>query len=185
MRNFRVIFIVLFSIMLTSCDYLGIEVTTVKGEWKSQVYKNQYLILELLDNGISNVRYYNDNDSVYFMKSIGSWSLHNDTLNLYNQTIDGDGVRQYKIEQMSMNILTLRKLTNNSIWVMTRQYSTASSDYNSQFEEVFDLKKDFWWYVWRIFISIQVLIVFRIVYELLKHLFLWSKKWIRRVIKKK
>ena len=130
----------IFSIVLTSCEQLGIEVTTVKGEWKSQAYKNQYLIMNLSDNRMSHQTIHNN--SVIVNRS-GTWSLHNDTLNLYHQDFNADGVRQFKIEQMSMNTLTLRNLDNKDIWVMTRQYSTAGNNYDSHFTEVFNLKKRF------------------------------------------
>ena len=147
MKILQTILIVIFSIVLTSCEQLGIEVTTVKGEWKSQAYKNQYLIMNLSDNRMSHQTIHNN--SVIVNRS-GTWSLHNDTLNLYHQDFNADGVRQFKIEQMSMNTLTLRNLDNKDIWVMTRQYSTAGNNYDSHFTEVFNLKKGFWWYAWHI-----------------------------------
>lgn len=147
MKILPTILIVLFSIVLTSCEQLGIEVTTVKGEWKSEAYKSQYLIMNLSDNGMSHQTIHNDS---IIVNRNGTWSLHNDTLSLYHQDFNANGVRQFKIEQMSMNTLTLRNLANKDVWVMTRQYSTASKDYDSHFSEVFDLKRGFWWYAWQI-----------------------------------
>ena len=143
--------IVLFSILLTSCEQLGIEVATVKGEWKSEGYKNQYLIMNLSNNGMSHRTIHNDS---VIVKGSGTWSLHNDTLSLYHQDFNANGVRRFKIEQMSMNTLTLRNLNNKDIWVMTRQYSTAGNDYDSHFSEVFDLKRGFWWYTWNIILFV-------------------------------
>lgn len=147
MKILQTILIGLFSIVLSSCEQLGIEVTTVKGEWKSQAYKNQYLIMNISDNGMSLQIIHND--SVIVNRS-GTWSLHSDTLCLYHQDFNANGVRQLKLEQMSMNTLTLRNLDNKDILVMTRQYSTASNDYDSHFTEVFELKRGFWWYTWHI-----------------------------------
>ena len=143
MNKLHITLIVLSCVVLSSCERLGIEVTTVKGEWKSEAYKNQYLIMNLSDNGMSHQTIHND--SVIVNRS-GTWSLHNDTLNLYHQDFNANGVRQFKVEQMSMNTLTLRNLDNKDIWVMTRQYSTTNKDYDSHFSEVFDLKRGFWWY---------------------------------------
>ena len=147
MKILLTILIVLFSIVLTSCEQLGIEVTTVKGKWKSQAYKNQYVIMTISDNGMSHQTIHNDS---VIVNGSGTWSLQNDTLSLYHQDFNANGIRQFKIEQMSMNTLTLRNLDNKSIWVMTRQYSTTSNDYDSHFSEVFDLKRGFWWYAWNI-----------------------------------
>lgn len=125
---------------------LGVEVTTVKGEWKSESYNNQHLILLLSNNGTSTGAIYY-NDSLLDCRT-ETWSLHNDTLNFYRH--EPGGVRRFKIEQMSMNTLTLRNVSNEDVWIMTRQYLTPNNDYNSHFNEVFDLKKGFWWYTWEI-----------------------------------
>lgn len=145
MKILYAILILLLSITATSCELLGVEVTTVKGEWKSDSYKNQYLILRLLDNGMAYGTIHNDSTLV---NRAGTWLLHNDTLSLYHQDFKADGVRILKIEQMSMNTLTLRNVSNEDVWIMTRQYSTPNNDYDSRFNEVFDLKKGFWWYAW-------------------------------------
>ena len=147
MKILYTILILLLSITATSCEQFGIEVTTVKGEWKSDSYKNQYLILKLSDNGMSHRTIHNDSTLV---NRTGTWSLHNDTLSLYHQDFKADGVRMFKIEQMSMNTMTLRNVSNEDVWIMTRQYSTPNNDYDSHFNEVFDLKKGFWWYTWEI-----------------------------------
>lgn len=147
MKILYTILILLLSITVTSCEQFGVEVTTVKGEWKSDSYKNQYLILKISDNGMSHRTIHNDSTLV---NRTGTWSLHNDTLSLYHQNFNADGVRIFKIEQMSMNTMTLRNVSNEDVWIMTRQYSTPNNDYDSHFNEVFDLKKGFWWHTWEI-----------------------------------
>lgn len=147
MKILYTILTLLLSITATSCKQFGVEVTTEKGEWKSDSYKNQYLILKLSDNGMSHRTIHNDSTLV---NRTGTWSLHNDTLSLYHQDFKADGVRRFKIEQMSMNTMTLRNVSNEDVWIMTRQYSTPNNDYDSHFNEVFDLKKGFWWYAWEI-----------------------------------
>lgn len=182
MKILYTIFILLLYISATSCEQFGVEVTTVKGEWKSDSYKNQYLILKISDNGMSHRTIHNDSTLV---NRTGTWSLHNDTLSLYHQNFNADGVRIFKIEQMSMNTMTLRDVSNEDIWIMTRQYSTPDNDYDSHFNEVFDLKKGFWWYAWNImlFVLCGVLgvLVLMGLYQLCSALI----KWIHSAIKKK
>lgn len=184
MKILQTILIGIFSIVLTSCEQFGIEVTTVKGEWKSQAYKNQYLIINISDNGMSHQTIHND--SVIVNRS-GTWSLHNDTL---ASIIDfnANGVRQFKIEQMSMNTLTLRNLDNKDIWVMTRQYSTTSNDYDSHFSEVFDLKRGFWWYTWNIILfvlgNLCVYLIGCVLIMVVSKFGAVLIKWIRKNIKK-
>lgn len=182
MNKLHAIFIVLFAVMLTSCEQLGIEVTTIKGEWKSDNYKNQYLILNISDNGMSHRTIHNDSVIVH---RIGTWSISNDTLCLFHQNFNSDGIRIFKIEQMSMNTLTLRNLKNEDIWIMTRQYSTANNDYDSHFEEVFDLKKGSWWYAWQITIFIFGGVSFGFIIMVLYQLSSALIKWIRSIYKKK
>ena len=105
MKILQTILIGIFSIVLTSCEQFGIKVTTVKGEWKSQAYKNQYLIINISDNGMSHQTIHND--SVIVNRS-GTWSLHNDTLSLYHQDFNANGVRQFKSEHVSINTLALQ-----------------------------------------------------------------------------
>ena len=176
------ILILLFSITVTSCEQLGVEVTTVKGEWKSDSYKNQYLILKLSDNGMSHRTIHNDSTLV---NRTGTWSLHNDTLSLYHQDFKAEGVRMFKIEQMSMNTMTLRNVSNEDVWIMTRQYSTPNNDYDSHFNEVFDLKKGFWWYAWEITLIVLSGIIGILLLMGLYQLGSTSIKWIRSAIKKK
>ena len=176
------ILILLFSITVTSCEQLGFEVTTVKGEWKSDSYKNQYLILKLSDNGMSHRTIHNDSTLV---NRTGTWSLHNDTLSLYHQDFKAEGVRMFKIEQMSMNTMTLRNVSNEDVWIMTRQYSTSNNDYDSHFNEVFDLKKGFWWYAWNITLYVMAGVFSLSVLMGLYHLCSALFKWIRSAIKKK
>lgn len=183
MKTIYTILILLLSIAVTSCEKLGVEVTTVKGVWKSDSYKNQYLILIISDKGMSHGTYLND--SILLTGRKGTWSLHNDTLSLYHQDNKADGVRIFKIEQMSMNTMTLRNVSNGDVWIMTRQYSTQNNNYDSHFNEVFDLKKGFWWYAWNV---TQFVIGYGfglLVLIGLYHLCSALIKWIRSAIKKK
>lgn len=181
MKILYIILALLLSITVTSCEQLGIEVTTVKGKWKSESYNNQHLILQLSNNGTSTSAIYY-NDSLLDCRT-ETWSLHNDTLNFYRH--EPGGVRRFKIEQMSMNTLTLRNVSNENIWIMTRQYLTSGNDYNSHFNEVFELKKGFWWYAWNITLYILSGLFAAGLLALLCSLCSALIKWIRSIIKKK
>jgi len=136
--------IIAISIVFTSCEQLGIEVTTVKGTWKSETDNNYYLILELSENGHRTSTIVH-NDSIVSSR-VGTWTLNNDTLNIYCQNFKSNGVNKFRVEQISMDMLTLRNITNDDVLVLSRLCSTPQNDYNSRYEDVFDLKKGFWWY---------------------------------------
>lgn len=80
-----------------------------------------------------------------------------------------------------MNTLTLRNVSNENIWIMTRQYVTPGNDYDSHFKEVFDLKKGFWWYAWNITLYILSGLLAGSLLMGLSALI----EWIRSTIKKK
>lgn len=125
------------------------------------------------------------NDSILLTGRTGTWSFHNDTLSLYHQDNKANGVRIFKIDQMSMNTMTLRNVSNEDVWIMTRQYSTPDNDYDSHFNEVFDLKKGFWWYAWEITLIVLSGIGGILLLTGLYQLCSASIKWIRSAIKKK
>lgn len=152
-----ILYFIVATLILTSCEQLGIEVTTVKGNWKSQTSNGQHLSLEISEDEtfISKAIH---QDSLLLRQEVGTWRLANDTLYLYTQKFHGNGVRKLRVEQLSMNILTLRN-DSNGIRIFNRIYSTPNNDYDSHFEEVFDLKKGFWWYAWQIFCLVFGVIV--------------------------
>lgn len=143
----HIILIVLLTLFFASCERLGIEVATVKGEWQSEPYGNEYVKFYIVDDEMLHITY---KDGKAIKGGKGTWSLNKDTLSLYQQSPGSDGIRKFKIEKMTMNSLTLRNLSNEDVWIMTRQYPTEDNDYNSRFNYVFDLKKGFWWYAWTI-----------------------------------
>ena len=183
MKILYTILILLLSITATSCEEFGVEVTTVKGIWKSDTQNAQYIMLFISDDRMSHGKFYND--SILLIGRTGTWSLHNDTLSLYHQDFKADGVRTFKIEQMSMNTMTLQNVSNEDVWIMTRQYSTPDNDYDSHFNEVFDLKKGFWWYAWNITLYGMASVFSLSVLMGLYHLCSALIKWIRSAIKKK
>ena len=56
---------------------------------------------------------------------------------------------EYEVEQMSMNSLLLKGLSNNNTLIFSRQYSPNTTDELDKFYEVLDLKKGFWWLIFR------------------------------------
>lgn len=149
--------IIVATLTLTSCEQLGIEVTTVKGNWKSHTSNGQHILLEISEDDTFIFKAIHQ-DSLLLRQEIGTWKLTDDTLYLYTQKFHGNGVQKLTVEQMSMNRLTLRN-NSNEIRILNRIYSTPTNDYDSHFEEVFDLKKGFWWYAWQIFCLVLGVIV--------------------------
>ena len=149
--------IIVATLTLTSCEQLGIEVTTVKGNWKSHTSNGQHILLEISEDETFIFKAIHQ-DSLLLRQEIGTWKLTDDTLYLYTQKFHGNGVRKLTVEQMSMNRLTLRN-DSNEIRILNRIYSTPTNDYDSHFEEVFDLKKGFWWYVWQIILLASIVFV--------------------------
>lgn len=149
----------LIIINLSSCEHLGVEVSTVKGKWVSEKTNGQNIFLN-----ISNHNTYSSetflNDSIQLIKESGTWVLRNDTLFLYHQNFENKGVKRLLIEQLSMNLITLRNLKNGDIIVLNRVYSGQNLDYDDRFAEVFNLKGGFWWYAWIItLIALIILII--------------------------
>ncbi|MBD5294721.1 MAG: hypothetical protein HDS25_00155 [Bacteroides sp.] len=182
----HILVIVLLTLILTSCQEFGIEVTTVKGEWQSKTLVNQYVILNISDNEM----FYNTYKDGQVIKSgSGTWTLDKDTLSLYQQSVKSGGMRRFKIEKMTMNTLTLRNLTNDNVWIMTRVYPTDKNDYDSRFLYVSDLKKGFLWYAWEIikiifFIFVYLLIISFIFGIMLPWLWEIGKRIINKIIKR-
>lgn len=145
-------------LILTSCEPFGIEVTTLKGKWKSDKTDGQHILLSLSDDDIYSAQIIL-NDTILLIQRHGTWILKNDTLNIYSQNLENKGVRNYYIEQLSMNAMTLRKIKDGDILVFHRVYSNQNLDYDERFEEVFDLKRGFWWYVWRFVLLVSGTII--------------------------
>lgn len=183
MKILYTILILLLSITATSCEEFGVEVTTVKGIWKSDTQNAHYIMLYIFDDRMSYGTFYNDS-ILSTTATTGTWSLHNDTLSLYHQDINADGVRTFKIDQMSMNTMTLRNVSNKDVWIMTRQYSTPNNDYDSHFNEVFDLKKGFWWFFWNGLLLATGLFCCCYVGILLRELLKVIDKFIRYIVQK-
>lgn len=130
-----VLFIILF---LASCEQLGIEITTVKGSWQSDKLKDgSYITLQLSENG-SFFSYSMVTDTTYSKFIKGTWKNEEDSLFLY---VQGEKTSPLIIEKLSMNNMTLKD--GQRYVIMTRKYNNP----NNKYEEVFELKKGFWFYV--------------------------------------
>ena len=146
----HIIVIGFLSLILMSCEQLGIEEKTVKGEWQSMPYADEYIKLLLAKDVMTQTTYSTDGTKINSIS--GTWKLHKDTLNLYKQETELGGKGRFVIEQMSMNTLTLRNLKNNDTWIMYRVYPPEINNYDDRLEHVFNLKKGFLWYCWQIII---------------------------------
>lgn len=143
---------------LTSCEQLGIEVTTIKGKWETNLTDRQSLKLTITSNNTFEVEIYKD--SIKTAKTTGTWQLSNDTLLLYSQRSSGQFQKQFTLEQMRMNSITLRAATTNiptdtgntnainanRIYRLHRLYSTPQPAYNQKFLEVLYIKHNYWAY---------------------------------------
>lgn len=151
-----IIVIGFLSIILMSCEQLGIEEKTVKGEWLSMPYADECIKLSLAQDVMTQTTWSTDGTEINSIS--GTWKLHKDTLNLYKQEESG-GKGRFVIEQMSMNTLTLRNLKNNDTWIMYRVYPPEINNYDDRLEHVFNLKKGFLWYCWQIIIIIFCMVI--------------------------
>lgn len=134
-KLFAVLFVIL---LLASCEQLGIEVTTVKGNWQSDKFDNgSYITLQLLEDG--SFYYYVMVTDTTCSKSIkGTWKNEEDSLFLYAQ---GKETEPLTIEKLSMNNMTLRD--GQHYIIMTRKYKSANYTYDDKLREVLELKNGF------------------------------------------
>ena len=182
----HIIVIGFLSLILMSCEQLGIEEKTVKGEWQSMPYADEYIKLFLANDVMTQTTYSTDGTEINTIA--GTWKLHKDTLNLYKQDIESGGKGRFVIEQMSMNTLTLRNLKNNDTWIMYRVYPPDANNYDTRLMHVFNLKKGFLWYCWQIFgaslcMVIAGLIIGSII-QLLSKAYAFAKPIVEKIKKK-
>lgn len=171
-----ILLVIISTLMLGACEQLGIEVTTVKGTWKSQVTRDGFATLDISGNETFTARLYKD--STLVSAESGTWKQNGDTLYFYNQNFKGKGINKLKIEQMSMNTITLTMQDEDNTFILNRIYSNPANDYDSHFEEVFDLKKGFWWYAWQIICFVLGLLLLGIFITAIYNLGRSFVKWI-------
>lgn len=82
-----------------------------------------------------------------------------------------------------MNYITLKKIKNGDILVCNRVYSNQNLDYYGRFNEVFNLKRGFWWYAWEIatwiFYIVMVIFLLYGIGSLIENIAKWIRKKIR------
>ena len=167
---------------LTSCEPLGIEIKTVKGKWKSDKTNGQNLLLNLEDEDIYSSQTIL-NDSILLSQKQGTWILKKDTLFIYRQNVENNGLHKLHIEQLSMNTMTLKQIKDEDILVFNRVYSNQNLDYDGRFNEVFNLKKGFWWYAWIIVKVIFFIMMCIYLFYLAGRLIENTSKWIHKKIR--
>lgn len=126
-------FVILF---LASCEQLGIEITTVKGNWQSDKFDNgKYITLQLSEDG-SFDSYLMVTDTTYSKRIRGTWQNKEDSLFLYAQ---GEKAETLVVEMLSMDNMTLKYGQRYAI--MNRKYNNP----NNKYEEVCELKGGIWY----------------------------------------
>lgn len=136
MKTFLYILVLSFTLLLTSCE--EVEVTTFKGNWKTEKFANgEYIDISIEKDGTF-VWYRMINDSTYSKQIQGTWVNNNDTISLFSQD---KGKVTLIIEQLTMDIMTVRENKNYSI--LTRSYN----DPDNKFYEVLDLKGGVLYYI--------------------------------------
>lgn len=183
MKDILSILLFVALLILTSCEPLGIEVKTVKGKWKSDKTNGQNLLLNLEDDDIYSSQTIL-NDSILLSQKQGTWILKKDTLFIYRQNVENNGLHKLHIEQLSMNTMTLRQIKDEDILVFNRVYSNQNLDYDGRFNEVFNLKKGFWWYAWILVEVICFIMMCIYLFYLVGRLIENMSKCIRKKIRK-
>lgn len=128
----------MFSLM--SCDVLvkiGLEPTTVKGNWVSEAIKEELHYLIQIKDDDKYVLEIMTADSIHKLSS-GTWTCKEDTISLYSQK----GTATLIVKQISMNTMTVQRKKDKENIIFSRIYNNSdSSDEFSKFSEVLDLKR--------------------------------------------
>lgn len=153
----------LTSSLLVVCA-LGIEVTTIKGYWESNKFENgDYCALRLDNEKFS--FYVMVTDSTYSEKLEGTWLCKDDTISLYTQE---KGPIVIFVKKLTQNAMTLQ-MENKNYLIMSRVPKAG-------FDEVLELKRGFWYYVYN---GMKLFLLGGILTGLWETL-----KWLGRTIKK-
>lgn len=119
--------------LFVGCELLGIEVTTIKGNWVSNKFDNgEFCKVQFDDDKF--VFYVMATDSTYSKRIDGLWTSKGDTITLYQNK--GSMVEIF-VKHLSMNNMVLQ---------VDEDYITMSRTYNDpdyKFMEVWKLKGGF------------------------------------------
>lgn len=153
MKYLKYIYILSFMFSLMSCDVLvkiGLEPTTVKGNWVSEAIKEELHYLIQIKDDDKYVLEIMTADSIHKLSS-GTWTCKEDTISLYSQK----GTATLIVKQISMNTMTVQRKKDKENIIFSRIYNNSdSSDEFSKFSEVLDLKGGFWFLIYLAFLSI-------------------------------
>lgn len=140
MKKFLYIVLISFTFMLTSCENLGIEVTTFKGYWRSEKYDEGFFrYLYLKKDGTFDL-FVMANDSTYSSTINGTWINEKDTISLFIQNNANNSKKIKKtlvIKQLTMDRMTVEG--NKEYTIFTRLYNNP----DNKFFEVLELKGGF------------------------------------------
>lgn len=175
MKKFLYIVLISFTFMLTSCEELGIEVTTFKGKWRSAKSANgEYIDMLINKNGTFDL-YTMINDSTYSKRINGTWTNKEDTISLFAQ---GEGKATLIIEQLTMDRMTVEG--NKEYTIFTRLYNNP----DDKFIEVLELKGGFLYGLFLVIGFVEILagggFVIAIIFYVLRFIY----NYIRELINK-
>ena len=124
--------------LLVGCEFLGIEITTIKGHWQSNKSENGgYYTLKFEDETFD--FYAKGTTSTY--QTSGTWANKGDTITLLSHK---KAPMDIIVRQLSMNTMTIQ--VGKKCIIMSRIYK----DTDDKFMEDFALKKGFWFNVNRV-----------------------------------
>lgn len=140
MKKFLYIVLISFTFMLTSCENLGIEVTTFKGYWRSEKYDEGFFRYLYLKKDGTFDTFVMANDSTYSSTINGTWINKKDTISLFiqNNAINSKKIKKtLVIKQLTMDRMTVEG--NKEYIIFTRLYNNP----DDKFSEVLELKGGF------------------------------------------
>lgn len=171
MKTTKIFLVIVFTPLLISCELLGIEVTTVKGNWKSGTFDDgSFYKMQFDDDKF--VFYTMVTDSTYSERIDGTYNMHGDTITLYSEK---RGVTDFIVQILSMNTMTIQY--GKKILIMSRIYK----DPNDKFLEVLELKKNgFWYFILKVLEFVLCIFYISVIYMLITK----AVKWLVKMIKK-
>lgn len=169
MKSLKYFCIIACMFSLVGCELLGIETTTIKGNWRSEKFKDGYYWMLQIDDDKYN-HYIMTTDSTCSKRISGTWAYKNDTIELYSHDKKSTNLI---VKQLSMNTMTLEH--EKGFFIMRRMYNDPNDDYDGKFMEVFALKKGVWYYVYVVITITVGLLMIIAIFNVLYCLFNWIK----------
>lgn len=170
MKYLKYVLPIVFIPLFVSCELLGLEVKTIKGNWQSDKFDNgDFCTVQFDDDKF--VFYVMVTDSTYSERIDGLWISKGDTIVLYSQN---KGTVEVIVKYLSMNTMAIQE--GKKYIIMSRIYD----DPNDKFMEVLELKGGFWYLIYQVFMSILILFLVCGILGWLTE----AVKWLVKVIRK-